>query len=191
VIDMSEKQSLATGSALTPETFTDFMERLKYHCNGAGVNDHCTADAIFIVQRKRIVSGIDLDYAPQKLVYCEDRQWFSPQAYWDDLTRAEKIKLNKSCVDEFGSKFLKTTEYEQWEILADIEDHTVTGWDESWEYVSAHFTKEAAEAFIARKKHDYSDGIRIYVEAQTYSWEFNVIKNALIDGKLVLAGDDL
>ncbi|MNN59485.1 hypothetical protein D3C81_1746030 [compost metagenome] len=53
--------------------------------------------------------------------------------------------------------------------------------------MSAHFTKDAAEAFIRRKKHDYRHGMRVYVESQYYAWEFNVIKNAILDGRLILA----
>ena len=70
-------------------------------------------------------------------------------------------------------------------IVEQLSYHTITGWDERWEHVGTHFTKEAAEAFIARKKHDYSDGLRVYVEAQPYAWEFEAIKNAIMDGKLV------
>jgi hypothetical protein len=178
-------ESLATGSALTQETFTDFVERLKYHSKGAGVNDHCTADAIFIVQARRIVSGIDLVYANDKLVYCDEKQWFSPQEYWDDCDDDVRDNLDNISAEEDSCIFLDATEFSQWQILSELEDHTVTGWDESWEYVCAHFTKEAAEAFISRKKHDYRDGIRIYVEAQIHCWEFNAIKNALINGDIV------
>jgi hypothetical protein len=56
-----------------------------------------------------------------------------------------------------------------------------------WEFVSAHFTKEAAEAFINRKKHDY-DKLRVYVDCQLYCWEFNAIINGLLDGKIVFNG---
>ena len=53
--------------------------------------------------------------------------------------------------------------------------------------MNSHFTREAAEAFIKRKSHDYRDGLRIYVDANIYCWEFNAIKEALMDGRLVLA----
>ena len=49
----------------------------------------------------------------------------------------------------------------------------------------AHFTQEAADAFIARKKHDFPDGLRVYVDAQTYCWEFNAIKEAILSGRIV------
>lgn len=76
---MSEqKKSLANGHELNQETFADFVERLRYHCRGKGVSDHCTAEAIFIVQAKRIVSGIDRQYTDKLMVSCEESAWYSP-----------------------------------------------------------------------------------------------------------------
>jgi hypothetical protein len=88
--------SIATGAKLTPETFADFIERLKYHNQGEGVNEHCTADAIFIVQRKRLVSGIDTDYTDQLMIWCDDCKWFSIQEYWDDMDSDGRVMLNKN-----------------------------------------------------------------------------------------------
>lgn len=180
--------TLATGATLTPDTWADFVARLRHDCVGEGVKDHCTSNAIFIVQARRIVSGIDCDYADQKLVYCDDLDWKSPQAYWDahdgDAVRG---KLNAAAQAEYEHDFLALDVSEQWEILDALPDHYVTGWYERWEYVNAHFTKDAAEAFIKRKKHDYRDGIRVYVESQQYTWEFNAIKEAILSGQLVLS----
>lgn len=69
---------------------------------------------------------------------------------------------------------MKASEEAQWHILGQRENHTVTGWDERWECVNAHFTKDAAEAFIKRKKHDYGKGMRVYVNSQYYAWEFEL-----------------
>lgn len=180
------KQSIASGDKLTPETFADFVQRMKYHCQGEGVSDHCTADAIFIVERKRLITGIDLDYAPEKVICLDDRQWFSPKEYWDDCDRQQKAVLNKASQDWCDKKFLHADEDDQWYVLGELEDHTLTGYSEEWDYVNSHFTKEGAEAFIKRKKHDYPDGLRVYVDANIYCWEFNAIKQALMDGRLVL-----
>lgn len=182
--------TLATGSALTPETFADFLQRLRHHCEGEGVADHCTANALFIVQARREVGGIDRDYTDQWLVYCDDQTWHSPQAYWDDSDEEWQAMLNAKAQEASEVDFLQLSESDQWNILNDLDDHTVTGWDEQWEYVNAHLTREAAEAFIKRKAHDYRKGLRIYVEAQTYCWEFNSIKEALINGKIVFKDNE-
>lgn len=181
------KLTLAQGAELTPETFADFVSRLKYHCQGEGVNDHCTADTIFIVEAKRRILGIDRDYTDKWLVYCDESQWIRPQEYWDDLDDEGREELDAKVKDDRDCGFLDLDESEQWDVLGSLDDHTVVGYDDKWEYVNTHFTKEAAEAFIARKKHDYRDGLRVYVDAQSYCWEWNAIKEALIDGRLSLA----
>lgn len=184
------KKSLANGYELTKETFDDFVSRLKHDCVGDGVKEHCTADALFTVQTKRIVSGIDLDYCDNRMVYCDDCSWFSPQEYWDDLDDDSREDLNIQAENSFGSLFCDLDEDNQWDILSDLEDYTVTGYEERWEYVNSHFTKDAAEAFIARKKHDHKE-LRIYVESQYWAWEFNAIKNAILSGKLVFNDNEL
>ncbi|WP_147195926.1 hypothetical protein [Pantoea sp. CCBC3-3-1] len=178
--------TLATGDKLTPETFADFVSRLKYHCEGEGVSDHCTADAIFIVERRRLVSGIDPDYTDQLMIYCDDNHWLSIQEYWDDLDYESQVELNKKSQDWCDKQFMKAEDRDQWYLVGELDDHTVTGYQWEWDYVNSHFTREAAEAFIARKKHDYRDGLRVYVDANIYCWEFNTIKQALIKGDLIL-----
>lgn len=186
---MSEKQSLAKGYPLTKETFDDFVSRLKHDCVGDGVKDHCTAEALFIVQSKRIVSGIDLDYCDDRMVYCDDNSWLSPQEYWDDLDDEGRENLNSQAVKQCGVEFLELDYHGQWDVLSDLDNHTVTGYEEKWEYVNSHFTKDAAEAFIARKKHDHRE-LRVYVESQYWAWEFNAIKNAILSGQLVFNGGE-
>ncbi|MGE8185913.1 hypothetical protein [Pseudomonas sp. NPDC086278] len=63
--------SLATGAELNTATWTDFVERLRYDCNGAGVKWHHTAAALFTVQTKRIDYGFEPDYA-EGLVVCRE-----------------------------------------------------------------------------------------------------------------------
>jgi hypothetical protein len=182
-----ELASLATGANLTADTFNDFVSRLNYHSRGEGVNDHCTADALFLVEARCIVSGIDSEYTDNKMVIFDGDSYMTPTDYWHSCDAAAKRHLNKCATDENQTSFRKSPIHIQWNILGHLEDHTVTGWKEQWEFVNAHFTKEAAEAFIARKKHDYPEGIRIYVDAQTHCWEFNTIKAGLMNGKIVFA----
>lgn len=181
---MSEVKSIAKGYPLTKETYDDFVSRLRHDCVGDGVKDHYTAEALFIVQSKRIVSGIDLDYCDDRIVYCDEDSWISPAEYWDDLDDDGREDLNIKAENHFGSLFCELDEDSQWDVLSDLENHTVTGYEERWEYVNSHFTKDAAEAFISRKKHDHLE-LRIYVESQYWAWEFNTIKNAILSGQLV------
>ena len=180
-----EKTSIAKGAEITPETWDDFVDRLRHDCVGAGVERHYTADAIFIVQARRKVFGIDLDYTDKRAVICDESSWESPQEYWEAQDEFGQSTLNRIATEEHELNFLDLGYDDQWEILDGLDDHYVTGWDERWEYVCAHFTQEAADAFITRKKHDFPDGLRVYVDAQTYCWEFNAIKEAIISGRIV------
>ncbi|WP_034639948.1 hypothetical protein [Chitinilyticum aquatile] len=180
-------ETLAKGAALTPETFADFVTRLRHHCRGEGVDWHCTADAMFTVQAKKRTYGVDRDYTDKWAVCLEDQSWLSPQAYWDDLDDEEKASLDEAAQNAHECAFLDLSEYQKWDLLGELDDHTVTGYEDEWEHVCSHFTKEAADAFIQRKKHDYRLGLRVYVDAQTHCWEWNAIKEALMDGRLVLA----
>lgn len=177
--------SLATGAKLSATTFADFTARLRHDCVGAGTRDHCTADAIFIVQCRRLIYGIDTDYAPDnRVAICDDWEWFSPQDYYDDLGDEGRAALNRESQEWCQKQFMKADVDDQWYVIGERENHTVTGWTDHWEYVSAHFTNDAAEAFIKRKKHDYRKGMRVYVECQYHSWEYNAIKEAFLTGRL-------
>lgn len=164
---------------LTKEKFENFIDRLKYHNRGAGVDDHCTANPIFIVQSLKKVGGIDLDY--------------DPEYYWTDEAHEQELSD-----DELMSEIISNVEdgcsFNDFDINS---DNVVTfdadgaiayqkiGFAENWEYVCAHLTREGAEAFIQRKKHDHRE-LRIYVDSQYWCWEFNAIINGMLDGRVQL-----
>ena len=182
---MSE-QSLALGAPLTPKTLADFVQRLRHDCIGDGVKDHGTADAIFTVQAKRRVTGLDLDLTDGWLIHFDGCEWTNPLDYWNELDAESQASLDADVREKHDCGFLALDLHDQFEFLGSLQGHTLTGYQEVWEHVNSHFTKDAAEAFIRRKKHDYRRGLRVYVEAQTYCWEWNAIKQALMDGQLVL-----
>lgn len=182
---MSE-QSLALGAPLTLKTFADFVQRLRHDCIGDGVKDHGTADAIFTVQAKRRVTGLDLDLTDGWLIHFDGCEWTNPLDYWNELDAESQSSLDADVREKHDCGFLALDLHDQFEFLGSLQGHTLTGYQEVWEHVNSHFTKDAAEAFIRRKKHDYRRGLRVYVEAQTYCWEWNAIKQALMDGQLVL-----
>lgn len=178
-------KSLAMGYELTAETWADFVERLRNDCVGKGVDDHCTADAIFIVQAKRRIVGIDKDYTDELMICYDESEWLSPKEYWDDLDDDGREDLDAKVRENIDCGFMDLDESEQWDVLNELHDHHVTGYADQWVYVSAHFTKDAAEEFIRRKKHDYPLGLRVYVEAQSHCWEYNTIKEAILNGNII------
>ncbi|WP_223543973.1 hypothetical protein [Pseudomonas sp. BF-B-28] len=162
------------------------MARLRYDCNGPRTHDHCTNGATFIVEERKIICGLDTNYTDKKLVYFDSGEsvCYSPAEYWQNCDRNQKRKLNQLMQEECGKQFMRASEWHQWDVLSKLPEHTVTGWDDRWECVNAHLTHAAAEAFIRRKKHDYREGLRIYVNSQYWCWEFESIKQAILDGTL-------
>lgn len=121
----------------------------------------------------------------------EDSHWEDPDEFYNDHAEYSiSMKLDEWAQKESECDFIDLSDYDKWEAIKEIKYVTVTGMDERWEYVNSHFTKDAAEAFIKRKQHDYREGLRVYVDAQSYCWEWNTIKNALIAGKLKFVGDE-
>jgi len=148
---------------LTQETFDDFITRLKHHNQGQGVKDHCTANPIFIVQKRQRVYGFDPAYGT-------DSVWINAEN--DHEVADERTAKRLNAIDDDG----RSTG--NWEKVYYVD---------RWDYVCAHFTREAAAAFIKRKSHDY-DKLRIWVDAQIYCWEFNAIISGLLDGKITFNG---
>lgn len=180
-------QSLAVGGPMNRQSWADFVARLNHDCKGEGVSRHYTADAIFVVQAKRYTYGIDLDYNAELAICHEDSVYLSAKEFYENcLDDDERKAFDAEAQKEHELDFLQLDDYDQRQMMQAVDGVTVTGRAERWEYVSAHFTRDAADAFIQRKGHDYRDGLRVYVEAQTYSWEYNTIKKAIMEGRLVL-----
>jgi len=191
---MSEIKSLASGGELTEESFSDFVARLKHDCVGDGVKDHCTADAIFTVEAKQYIYGLDKDFSDDLVILWDDASWKNPDSFYDDHIDYDIAKqLDNAAIGMaigmMDVKFKDLDLSDKFDLINEIDEVVVTGFSEKWVRVNSHFTKDAAEAFIKRKKHDYPHGLRVYVDAQNYCWEFNAIKEALIEGKLVLKHD--
>lgn len=172
---------------LTPENFQDFIERLTYHNKGEGVEDHCTANPIFVVQSLEYVDGIDLDYDPDYFWTDEEHE-----VKYDDDEMLEALKeyvADGGKIDDFDPEHDDITDhfdlYRENAIVDD--DYNVIfrkiGYARKWRYVNAHFTREAAEAFIKRKKHDHRE-LRIWVDSQYWCPEFNAIVDGLLSGKI-------
>lgn len=174
---------------LSKQSWCDFVSRLRNDCKGERVNNHLTADAIFIVQARRRIVGIDTNYT-DKICLCdgEGTVYETKEDYYECQDDQAKEELDHECRELHFCDYLDCDNREAFDLACELdEDLACTGWDEQWEYVNSHFTHAAAERFIERKKHDYRLGIRVYVEAQTYCWEYNAIKEGILDGKITLA----
>lgn len=175
-------KSIAIGGDLTAESWADFVARLHHDCKGEGVSRHYTADAVFLVE-KRVWQAVPEELSDICRIYtdgCDE----TLEEFFEDLDQEDQAALNEA-VD---GQFVQADGYEMREALAKLHpDSTLYHALERWEFVNQHMTRDAADAFIKRKSHDYRDGLRVYVDASTYSWELNTIKEAILSGRLVLA----
>jgi len=177
---MSQAKTLAQGADLTPDTWADFVARLHHDCVGEGVRDHYTADAVFLVQQA-VEHLVPEGYGGDPVIFdgCEHSEPASE--FFGSCCEETKAKLNEAC----DGSFVDADEYDQEQALKEhLPDYSLLYVTTRWETLNQHFTMDAAEAFIKRKKHDYRKGLRVYVDASTYSWELNTLKAAILSGRI-------
>lgn len=121
-------------------------------------DNQCTADPTFVVERKRIVTGIDTDYCDEEnIVWCiEDQMIFK-----DD--------------EEFHG-----LEYDFNEDGAIPPDYTRTGFSHHWELVQLFFTQSAADDYIKRNGHKHDGELRVTVESAYRNHEYQAVRNWLM-----------
>lgn len=177
---MSEKPSLSRGASLTADTWADFVARLHNDCVGDGVRNHHTADAVFLVkQRVKVYCPEGCDGEAFDIYH--DGESNCPRHWYDLSSEVEKQELDTAC----SGSFLEATKYDQMNAVAEsCPNAELHEYDWGWVTLNQHFTQDAAEAFIKRKKHDYRDGLRVWVDASTYSWELNAIKQGILAGRI-------
>lgn len=177
------ENSLVNGAEISAENFKEFVARLHKGVRGEHVREHATANALFVVQREKHVTGLDTDYVDDKCIHDHenDETYYSLQSFIETL---DEDSLQYYELNDYETPFLEMTESDQWDCLEQVGSLSITGYQVEWEYVNCHFTKEAAKRFIERKRHDYGK-MRVYVDSQYWAWEFRTIVDAILDGKLV------
>lgn len=173
--------SLTTVPVLDANSWNEFVTRLHHHNTADGRSSHGTNEPLFIVQSKDMICGFEDGFSGERYVYDGESSFASPQEYWDALDAQGKHALNGQSLETEDELFCDLSENTQWDILGESEGLTVSRCRPEWRFISAHLTREAAEAFIARKGHDYNE-LRVYVSSQAYCVEFNSIKKGILDG---------
>lgn len=163
--------------------FEDFVKRLKYHHKGEGVREHGTADPLFLVQEEKVIYGMDKNYTDDYIWVCSNDSEYSYKTDEGLLEAMEKDSRETGVVyDDFD---LSVDD----EITCDGDVVYEKIWlKKQWITVNCHFTKEAAEAFINRKGHDY-EKLRIYVDSQYWCKEWCDVVEGLITGQLTFDDD--
>lgn len=190
--DKNDTLSLATGSPLTQQTWDDFVERLRYHVDGEGVNEHCTAFPVFVVKNKEMFLARESNGDDIYLHEKKGELWQSCTEYYNSLDEEQRYKVDDEieniAFETFSVSSLSKEEME--DLLCEVFHYELIAVGREYRYIpiSFHFTREAAEAFIRRKAHDY-DELSITVESSLHCWEFNTIREAILKGKLVFKED--
>jgi hypothetical protein len=113
--------------------------------------EHCTADPIFTVMRRELITGLDLDYD------CEVG-WFydGEQITGDDASKLETTYQDTCKVPD---------------------NYTRTGIAEKWEHFATYVTAEAAQEFVAKKGGQY----RVYVNSGCRNHEWQALRAFLLE----------
>ena len=169
--------------------FEEFKKRLYFHNRDReGVDRHITANPIFNVQTKERIYHIEFSEA-EGIIYVDSDEpeysYDSIEELYDSLSENDSEtyhKLKKYCDDE-DIDFDELYTDEQIDIVENELNIHRCGYIEQWRYVNSHLTREGAEEFIKRKKHDYGE-MRIWVGSQNLCWEFNDIIKGILDGEI-------
>jgi len=175
-------------SELTEKEFNEFKKRLNFHNRDReGVDRHITANPIFNVQHKKRIYGINDGYTDEFIwmkssnseIFYNSLDDIFKEIFEQEEDELEKVK--KYCADE-ELEIDDLSDY----VMSDIADdlgYEKCGYIKEWEHINSHLTREGAEAFILRKKHDYGE-MRVWVGSQYLCWEFNEVMEGILDGKI-------
>ena len=173
---------------MNKQQFDELVKRLIYWNKAKkGVKSHITANPVFTVQEKVRVYGMDADYSDKIILVDDDaNEWENPDEFYAGLDEEGQAKILAQVGVVSSLYFDSLNEENQLEILHDCgyDDLRIVYYKEEWKHVNTHLTREGAQAFIARKKHDHGE-LRIYVESLYWCVEFKELIEAIVDGNVV------
>jgi len=178
---------------MTENEWKVFVGRLKEDHRGEGVNRHYTADPIFLVQEEKRVWGMDTEYAEGTAYVEQDsgdyHEYEALQDYIKELDEDQVAALHHDA-EHVCDERLDALDDDDLLYLLNHKGYSISlaGYVDRWEYVSAHFTMQAAEDYIRHNKYRHGK-LRVYVDSQYRCYEFNTIIKAILDGEIVYAVD--
>ena len=153
---------LARTGHLTKQNFADFKSRLWESCEGSGVSQHSTANALFLVQRRVTTWGLTEDYAQHWGVVENGRAFDSLASFYESNCEEKRASLDGAARHIYGKQFTALAHDNAADLL-ERREVEVVGYRYSWAFVSAHFTPEAAQLYIAKNAFNFDEPMRMYV----------------------------
>lgn len=171
---------------LTQEMFEDFKQRLHDLRRGNLVDKHCTSFAIVQVRQDERVYGFDPDYGDNKVIICPEDDhavYNTPLEWFESLDEDAKQEVNEALAEDEFESFTELTESQQWDFVSDFDGLDITCWKYETKVINTHLTMESAKEFIENQRHNYPNAYT-YVDSQWRVPEYNVIIDAILDGKI-------
>jgi hypothetical protein len=122
-------------------------------------DEQCTADAMFVVEQKRLIIGFDTDYSqgPEDIVWCiEDHNIFQGDEEFAELERA----------------------YEEDGTIP--ENYSRHGFAWQWAFITAFFTDKDSAEFVERHGHKYEGELRVTVECEVRNRQWAAMRKWLM-----------
>lgn len=119
-----------------------------------------TADPIYMVQEKRRIYGVDLDYT-------EHTQWVekeNSETFFD--TEEERDSYIAECKED--------------DPESDPPEFREVGYIDIWVHIQPFFTRQGAERYIAENAHNLNEP-RVYVESAYRNKEWQAIRSLLVE----------
>lgn len=140
---------------------TEEIQFLKEMKDRLLTQDNCyTTDPVYVVQEKYKQSVPD--YRGEFVEYIETMS--GDNCSYDSY-------------EEMVEAFLESG-YDKEEQINDS-DYFENSYNIDWRNINYHFTREGAEWFIKRKKHDYNE-LRIYVDSLYHCYEMKMLRDILL-----------
>jgi hypothetical protein len=127
-----------------------------------------TAWPIYLVQQKRTVWGIDVDFDP-------------PLIAWQPLDATDELHSEEEAWAILVADGVEPRAVSR-EVRAELLEaagFTKIGGYSYWEYVTAHFTWDAADGYIEANRHRLTEP-RVYVDSQYRCPEWQMVVNLLL-----------
>lgn len=172
------------------EEFETLIERLKYwNESEEGINSHGTDGPIFDVQEKVRIYGLDSGYSDYFEFGKGETYFDSISDFLESIDDEEELEIINQCWGKyFDQKPVRLKDFPEdtlIKFLGDCCDYQKVYYKEDWKHVNTHLTREAAQTFIDRKKHDYTE-LRIWVSSLYWCWEFKDLIEGLVNGDIIL-----